>query len=182
MKPLVGAGRTRRILFVALSILVTAHRLPAPIVESEEKPTPAAVLAPTAKPSHKPKPKSEASQSAVSPARQPASAKQSRFAGTWAGTMPEVPWGNVATELVVDQTETTMEWQNVGNSKRSSAKATLTGGTLSARFPAGFTSAVWYITPQPGGTMANVRLIAFMNDQTAVFHRVSESSAVKTAR
>jgi hypothetical protein len=168
-----------RILFaVAVFLLVAPQRLPAPIVD-EEKATPAPEEQLKAKAKHSKKPKSNESQAST---RHEASSKQSRFAGAWVGTMPEVPWGNVAVKLVVDQTETTMEWWGAGNS-HGTAKATLTGNMLSARFPAGFTTAVWYISPQPDGVTANVRLTAFMNDQTAVFHRtVAESSANKIAR
>jgi hypothetical protein len=97
--------------------------------------------------------------------------KQSRFAGTWVGTMPEVPWGNVATELVVDKNETTIEWQESGN-RKGLAKAQLTANTLQAIFP-GWAHPIWSLTPESDGTTARVRLQAFMNDQTAVFHRTA---------
>ena len=171
-------------LIVAL-FLISAHRLPAPIQEVPESPTPAPTVAPTAKPKPKPsatpKPKAEASETATNPASQQPSSKQSRFAGTWVGTMPEVPWGNVATELVVDQTETTMEWQESGKQK-GRAKARLSGNALQASFQVGVT-ATWSITPQPDGATARVRLQAFMNDQTAVFHRtVADSNSAKPTR
>lgn len=169
-----------QIVLVIFLLATSAHRLPAPIQEVPESPAPAPTVAPTAKPkpkpSPKPKPKSEATESAVDPAKQPANAKRSRFAGTWVGTMPEVPWGNVATELVVDQTETTMDWQESGKQK-GRAKAKLSGDTLQARFPAGATTATWSITPQPDGVSAQVRLQAFMNDQTALFHRTVAAPA-----
>jgi hypothetical protein len=90
--------------------------------------------------------------------------------------MPETPGGNVATELVVDQTETTMDWQESGKQK-GRAKAKLSGNTLQASFPAGITTATWSITPQPDGATALVRLQAFMNDQTASFHRAVATSS-----
>lgn len=173
-------------IFLSLALLcVCAHRLPAPIQEVPEGPTPVPTVAPTAKPkpkpSPKPKPKSEASEPVANPVTQ-ASSKQSRFAGTWAGIMPEVPWGDVPTELIVDQNENTMEWRETGKPKTATAaRTTLTGDTLSARFPTGMTTAVWYISPQSDGVTANVRLTAFMNDQKAVFHRsVTQSSAAKS--
>ena len=155
--------RTLTLPLAVVLLFVTAHRLPAPISEIPESPTPAPTVAPTAKPKSKPlpkpKPKSEASASATNPVRGQPSSKQSRFAGTWVGTMPEVPWGNVATELVVDQTETTMEWQESGKQK-GHAKAKLSGNTLQASFPAGMTTATWSITPQSDGVTAQVRLQA----------------------
>ena len=86
--------------------------------------------------------------------------------------MPEVPWGDVQTELIVDPGETQIEWQEKGI-HRGSAKAQLNGNTLSARIPIGLTTAVWYITPNHDGTTANIRMTAFMNDDRAVFKRVS---------
>ena len=94
--------------------------------------------------------------------------------------MPEVPWGNVATELMVDQTETTMEWQESGKEKGLS-KTRLNGNTLQASFLVGVT-ATWSLTPQPDGVTAQVRLQAFMNDQTAIFHRAVNQSNIRPAR
>jgi hypothetical protein len=164
-----------RILVVTSLLILSAHRLPAPITEIPESPTPAPTVAPTAKPKPKPlpkPPKSEASEPVAKSAGQQPSPKQSRFAGTWVGTMPEVPWGNVATELVVDQTETTMEWQESGK-RKGLVKTQLSGKTLQASFHVGVT-ATWSITPQPDGATARVRLQAFMNDQTAVFRRTTK--------
>ena len=95
--------------------------------------------------------------------------------------MPEVPWGNVAVRLVVDPTETTMEWWGAGKS-HGIAKAQLSNNTLQATWPTSF-SATWSVTPEPDGKTARVRLQAFMNDQTAVFQRtVGESNSDKAAR
>src|SRR5712691_4510272 len=87
-------------------LLMTADRLPAPIQEIPESPTPAPEQSakPKPKPPAKSKPKSEASVPATNSAGQQPSSTQSRLAGTWVGTMPEVPWGNVQTELIVDPT------------------------------------------------------------------------------
>ena len=172
----------RKSCFLIAALLIAAHRLPAPIVE-ETTPTPGPEQSAKSKPKPlpKPKPKSETSESATNPVRQQPSPKQSRFAGTWVGTMPEVPWGNVATELVVDQTETTMVWQESG-ARKGLVKAQLSGNTLQASFP-GWARPIWSLTPEPDGKTARVRLQAFMNDQTAVFHRtVVQSSAAKPAR
>jgi hypothetical protein len=87
--------------------------------------------------------------------------------------MPEIPWGNVDTELTVDDSETTMQWRDKIGAKGLTAKTTLNGSTLSARFTVGLTTAVWYITPAADGTTADIRMTAFMNDDHAVFRRVS---------
>lgn len=161
-----------RICLAILFLFASAHRAPAPIQEVQESPAPAPSVALTATPKAKasPKPKAkEASESPTKSAKSGPNTKQSRFAGTWVGTMPEVPWGNVATELIVDQAETTMIWQESGKHK-GRANAQRSGNTLQASFQVGVT-ATWSITPQPDGATALVRLQAFMNDQTASFHR-----------
>lgn len=183
--------RSILLILCPLILLLTTLQLPAPIQELPESPTPT--------PERSAKPKVNASKSETTPTQETrtppraaratppakptvAQSKAARFAGTWVGTMPEVPWGNVATELVVDQTETTMEWQESGKQK-GHAKAKLSGNTLQASFPAGMTTATWSITPQSDGVTAHVRLQAFMNDQTALFHRtVAQSSAAEPAR
>lgn len=89
---------------------------------------------------------------------------------------------DIPTELIVDQSETTMEWQESGK-RKGVAKAYGSGDTLSASFPAGLTVGRWSLAAQPDGTTARVRLQAFMNDQTAVFRRVAaEPRAPKSAR
>ena len=167
-------SRKLLILLVVLLALALSHRLPAPIVEENQTPAPEE---PAKRKKSRPK------TSAVEPgssgqartAATPAPAPPKKFAGTWVGAMPEVPWGDVQTELVVDNTETMMSWEDALSKKRSTVKTQLNGDTISARFPAGFTTAVWYITPRADGS-ASVRLTAFMNDQTAVFQRQSGSA------
>lgn len=173
--------RTFRWLFVLLLLVATAHRLPAPIQEIPESPTPHPSIAQTPTPKKstaKPKPTSPASQAAKSATTPQANFKISRYAGKWVGTMPEAPWGNVATELMVDQSETTMEWQESGR-RKGVAQAHLSGETLTASFPAGFTVATWSLVVQPDGSTARVRLQAFMNDQTAIFRRVAGGSRAR---
>lgn len=162
----------------AVLLLLTTLRLPAPIHEVPESPTPAPEAAATAKPKPKlsptPKPKAEASESAPGPSKRPVGPKTSRFAGKWVGTMPQVPWGNVATELIVDETGTTMQWQESGKQK-GTEKTRLSGDTLLATFQVGV-AATWSITLQPDGATARIRLQAFMNNQTAIFHRSTGGS------
>ena len=74
MKRSAGASRTRRILLVALSILVATHRLPAPIVEPEEKPTPAAEESAKPKVKRTSRPKSNSSDSSENSGKQQARA------------------------------------------------------------------------------------------------------------
>jgi hypothetical protein len=171
-----------RLCLICCLLFVTSHRLPAPIAE-ESTPTPAPeqLAKPKTKTLPKSKPKSEASEPAKNPVRQQQSPKQSRFAGTWVGTMQTFPWGNWAIVLTVDPNESTMTEQ-INGEKPEVRPARRNGEMLQARFPAGFTTITWSLTPQPDGTTANVRFEAFMNDFNAVFHRTAESSAAKPAR
>jgi hypothetical protein len=164
-------------------LLLTTHPLPAPIFEPPEKAT--ATPKPKSKPTEKPSTKSPAkTQPAVRNAAPPpaAPAETNRFAGTWVGTMQTIPWGNWAVVLTVDSKETTLA-QEINGGKSEVKKAVRNGDTLQASFPTGLTAITWSLTPQAGGATARVRMQAFMNDFTAVFHRtVSQSSAAKSAR
>jgi hypothetical protein len=87
----------RRIFVIVVAILLSAHRLPAPI--SEENPTPAPEKSAKPKPKRVvTKPENESpntSRSRTKPA--PAAAPiQNKFDGTWTGTIPNLPFvGNV---------------------------------------------------------------------------------------
>ena len=172
---------TRCALALALWLL-TAHPVPAPIHELPEKK--AATSKPTSRTTEKSSAKSstKAQPPAAKPAPQPATpVTRSRFAGTWVGTTPTVPWGNIPIVLTIDPKDTTVAMSWNGEKSRS-AKAQVSGDTLQARFPAGLTQITWSITPQPDGSTARVRMQAFMNDFTSVFHRtVTQSGAAKPA-
>ncbi len=96
--------------------------------------------------------------------------------------MQTIPWGNWAVVLTVDPNEATIT-SEINGGKPEVKKAQRNGDMLQATFPAGLTVITWSLTPQPDGATARVRMQAFMNDFTAVFHRtVAESSSAKTAR
>jgi hypothetical protein len=158
-------------LLVAAVLLVTAHRLPAPIQEVPQSPTPPPAAAPTATPKSKPKPKSEAG-TVPSLAKQHANAKRSRFAGAWVGTMPTFPWGNIPQTITVDPAETTItrlrDWSSA--QPGGTAKAELKEDTLTANFGSG---GVLSLTPQADGSTALVRLRAPFNNQRAIFRKTS---------
>ena len=186
--------RPLRFFLILLSILLMADRSPAPIVE--ENPTPAPEQ--TGKPKTKRAVESQPNRATTSSHAEsaPASARSKKFAGSWVGTMPTIPWGNLPSVVTVDSTETAMamSWYDAdepGNPKRyrhfkpapaserghvpakpAFATARLDGDTLTASFSAPLLgSSTWSITPQPGGTTALVRMQAFMNNFTAVFQR-----------
>src|SRR6476646_2894586 len=90
--------RTVRGALITSLLLASAHRLPAPIQEVPESPTPR----PEQSVRPKPKPKPETSQSSATALPKQQESKKGRFAGTWVGTIPAFPTGPQATVLVVD--------------------------------------------------------------------------------
>jgi hypothetical protein len=162
-----------RCLVIAGLLVVSAHRLPAPIQEVPESPTPAPSVAPTAKPKAKPspKPKTEPSESATRPVQQQSSSTRSRFAGTWVGTIPAFPTGPQDTVLTIDPRETTMLHTWTGHPPTQVAKTETKGDTIQATFPNGVATYSFAVTPMPDGVTASVHMQAFMNDFTAVFRR-----------
>jgi hypothetical protein len=168
--------RTLCFSLAAVVLCLTAHRLPAPIQEIAESPTPAPSVASLPmskeKPRIKPKPKSDASPSATTAVRQQANAKRSRFAGAWVGIMPTFPWGSIPQTITIDSAETTMtrarDWSST--QPGGTVKAEVKGDTLTASFGSG---GVLSLTPQGDGSTAVVRLRAPFNDQTAIFRKTS---------
>ena len=160
--------RAKQLLATAVLLLVSVHRLPAPIQEVPEKPTPAVREHPK-----KPRPKAtEAESPAKSTTKRAATTAARKFAGTWSGTIQTFPPGPTATALTVDSTETsvTLTWRLANNPP---ARAIIIGDTLQATFGSGIGTATFSLTPQPDGQTANVRMQAFMNDFQAVFRRTS---------
>ena len=153
---------------VATLLFVTADRLPAPISEVPDNPTPAAT--PKSKP--KPKPKPEASESTKTAVKQQPTPKQSRFAGTWVGTIPAFPTGPQDTILTVDPKEATMSHTWVGHPPTQVAKAEIFGDTIRATFHTDVTF-TFSLTPMSDGVTASVRLQAFLNNNKAVFRRTT---------
>jgi hypothetical protein len=163
-------------------LLITAHRLPAPISEVQESPTPAPERA--AKPKAKRAPESKTDHATTSRAApSPAQVRSKKFAGTWSGIMQTFPAGNQTTQIVIDSTEKTMTVSWFG--KTDTVKAQLNGDSLEATFPPPALqpqSHRWSVTPQPDGVSARVHFQCFMNDFTAVFRKVAGSSAEKIAQ
>jgi hypothetical protein len=173
-----GLKRTVRTCLIVAVLLITAHRLPAPIVE--ENPTPARERVAKSKP--KRTAESKSSSSAAKPSATPAPLPTRRFAGTWVGTIPAFPTGPQETVLVVNADESTMTHTWVGNPPTRTVQAQINGGTIQATFPNGVATYTFSITPAPDGTTAHVRLQAFMNDNSATFYRRADSNAAKRTR
>ena len=178
-RPEIAVIRSFRFFFVLLSILLIAHRSPAPIVE-EEKPTPLPEKSEVPKPKAKPKPITKSKPTLrITPS--PGSLRQQpmavaipakKFAGTWVGTIPAFPTGPQETRLTIDPSETIMHHEWVGHPPQNDARAEIIGDTLRAAFHEAIPF-TFSLTPLGDSTTAHVRLEAFMNDQTAIFHRVA---------
>jgi len=99
--------RTFCFLLAVALLLIPAHRLPAPIQEIPESPTPAPEQSATPKPKRTVKPKvTENSESSTkretpSPTPKTQAISQSKFAGTWKGTLDGREW-----LIVIDANET----------------------------------------------------------------------------
>ena len=99
-------------------------------------------------------------------------ARQTRFAGTWVGTMQTFPAGIQSAVITIDTGEATMSVDWFG--KHALAKAEIEGDTVRATFPPPPMQPEthkWSLTPLGDGKTANVHFKCFMNDFTAVFRR-----------
>ena len=153
---------------ILIMLVITADRSPAPVLEEPDKtPIPSATATKLGAKTQRAARKAEAKPKPTATA-----ARQSRFAGTWIGTMQTFPAGNQSTVITINTAETTMTVEWFG--KHDSAKAEIEGGTVRATFPPPQMQPEthkWALTPLSDGKTANVHFRCFMNDFTAVFHR-----------
>lgn len=139
----------RYLLLVAL-LLVGAHRLPAPIQEISESPTPA--------PTEQAKPKKAKTQpvetqpkAKVTPKPSPTPARP-KFAGTWKGTLDGAANGASAT-IVVSPGEDSAVVRGLPVWSERRGRTTINGNSLSWKFLA----ETWSMTLAPDGKSAVVR-------------------------
>lgn len=168
--------RTLAFLLPIALLLISAHRLPAPISEVETPaPTPeqsaktrqARALKPKAANENSERPGKRRSPSPT-PKIQPT--QQSRFAGAWTGVMHTFPWGDIPQTITVDPMEATMRIVSIKPAGDSTVRAEQHGGTLTGHFGSGGT---YSLTPLADGSTALVRLQAPFNDNTATYHRTT---------
>ncbi len=189
------------LLFAAQRLPAPIQEIPetaTPAPEQSAKPKP------RTSPKAKPKPKASASPTSPAtqaPSAKKPSRFAGTWVGTIPGDRSDrfrfSPAMAIYTILTVDPTEATMSHTWTGNPPTDVAKTEIVGDTIRATFhanvqsgemswgemswaPATFTFSV---TPWPDGVTASVRLLtivrpphakAFMNDNTAVFHRVGK--------
>lgn len=171
---------------VAALLLVTAHRLPAPISEIPESPTPAPEQSAKPKPKRTAKPKVASEHSENSTKRQTPSTTprnqptptQLRFAGTWNGIMNCGIAGNIEHTITIDLAQNSMAvWQTNDPSVRVDGPAQSSGDTITGNY--GW-NGTWSVTPYPDGQTATVRFQAFLLDSSAIFRRQASVESTQT--
>ena len=147
-----------RFYLVCALLLTTAHRLPAPIQEVPESPTPTPQLQPNPLPS-------------ITPER----ADPARFAGTWTGKIKIGKSADFDITLVVNTEATSLTQKSMRFGERvheTSHPTTISGQTLS--WQGGQSNNVaWTLTPNADGqTAAATTKGAAGVENTAIFKRV----------
>lgn len=173
--------RTLIVLLAVALLLVTAHRLPAPISEIPENPTPA--------PEEQSKPKKTRSKSKTvefepntESARKPSSPSTvqgpARFAGTWTGTINQGVLGETEVTLIVNASATSVqENSKVGAFTRD---ATASGNTMT--WVAGWLNEItWAFTPAADGKTAAVTSKSGMGVHGASTFRRTSNAPVSVA-
>ena len=147
-----------RFFVVAVILLIGAHRLPAPISEVPESPTPAPEgQAKPKKPLSKPiaveskaKTKSEAKPSAT-----PAPQGPARFAGTWTGTINQGILGTPQVKLVINADATLVTHSSDLSGAMGTHRAKINGNTLEWHTGWGWLNGLaWTLTPNADGQTA----------------------------
>ncbi len=171
----------RSLMLFAVIWLLMTQRLPAPIQEVSESPTPAPVSEMTATPiaklkASKTKAKAAETESAekersstkVAPISAPAHQGPARFAGTWSGKINQGLLGHTPTTLKVDSAATSVELsRNLGGGTRS---VTSTGNTIS--WHTGIVGEIaWTLTPSGDGQTAQVTMKGLLVHDSATFRR-----------
>ena len=158
MKPL----RLVAVLFAIFLLVLSAHRSPAPVIETAETPPPAPAAG-------KPKPAKPAREKSPTPATSAPAKQPKQFAGTWVGILPWSYFGDTEFRLVVNASETSVTRVTTKWPDRPTARAEISGDTLVARFPG--LHGTFEITPTGDGRTAVVHGSAPTANGTAVFRR-----------
>ena len=154
--------RTLTAVFALVLFLISTHRVPAPIVEPEEKaaPTPAPEQSEAPKRKHSPKsktvseePSSAKIETRAKPTAAPALQGPARFAGTWSGKINSGVVGNIQIKLVISaDARSVTDSSNYGGTTYATR---LKGNTL--EWHAGWLKEItWTLTPNPDGQTAAV--------------------------
>lgn len=161
---------TRRILLVTIFTLLWLYRLPAPIIEQEDKPAPEKSGAPKPKRATKPTEDSALAQTEtrVKTSRASVSQGPARFAGTWSGKINQGLLGHVASSVTVNANGTSVELShNLGGNTRP---ATISGNSLT--WKSGVAGEItWTLIPNSDGQTAQITMKGLMLNDTSTFRR-----------
>jgi hypothetical protein len=141
----------RNALLTAVVLLLATHRLPAPITEIPESPTPAPEQSAKPKPKRITKPK-----------------VTTKFAGTWTGTIRFGPTLVVEYTLVINSAGSSVQEKSAQWGSHFYS-ATCDGKTV--RWQTLGTDSRWALTPNPDGKTALVTGTAVVSP--VIFHRTS---------
>ena len=161
-----------RVLLTMALLLVTTHRLPAPIQEIPESPTPAPEQ--SAKPKKtRSKPKTVESELKTKPMPKPSAAvARPQFAGTWRGTLPFGTFGDLHLTLVINKEGTLIT--ESGGVVDGSHPGSHTGDVVTWR--SGMLDSIkWMLTPNADGKTASLVVEGgvFIGNHSAVFQKIS---------
>ena len=172
------------IFFVLALLLFGTHRLPAPIQEVPESPTPTPEQSAKPKPKRTVKPKAsedpEGSPRRKAPAEsakltatsEPNQHKLNPYAGAWRGVINCSVCGDLEHLIVIDDAQKTMTV-----SKTSSGAGGANGSAPTFVGPDGLTATLpglngtWALKPNTDGKTVRVRLTGFMLNSSAIFYR-----------
>ncbi len=150
--------RTLALLLTAVLLLITAHRLPAPIQEVPESPTPAPAEQAKAKKTQSKSKTIESepkTKSASKPSAAPAPQGPARFAGTWTGTINQGMLGNPQVTIVVNANATSVTHSSNLSGAMGTHAATINGDTLKWHTSWGWANGLlWTLRPNPDGQTA----------------------------
>ena len=159
-----------RLLLVCGLLLASAHRLPAPIIEQEDKPAPEKSEAPKRKRATKSTEDSSSAQTETKVKTFRASVSQgpARFAGTWSGKIKQGLLGHVASSLTVNANGTSVELShNLGGNTRP---ATISGNSLT--WKSGVAGEItWTLIPNSDGQTAQITMKGLMLNDATTFRR-----------
>jgi hypothetical protein len=163
------ARRWPRLALIAVLLFLTAHRLPAPVTELPDNPTPAPEQAPKPKWKRPVRAKSRTTGNENESAKAPATLGPGKFAGNWFGTINQGVWGDVKVALVVNA--------NGSSVKMTAGERPATVNSNTVAWKSGlFNEITWTLTPQGSGTTALVTSKSGLGvNGTATFNRTQNS-------
>lgn len=173
-------SRRIRICLALCMLLASAHRVPAPIIEPEEKP-PAAEQPAKPKTRHRTRSADSSSREKTNAtcrsAPAPALQGPARFAGAWSGQIKQGITGNVFATFTVSSDATSVQIsKNMGGGTRDAA---MNGDTLS--WSTGSLGGTTALTPNNDGQTAQVTLKGLFGSTTSTLRRMSPASTTSPA-